>query len=86
MRRICCECCGGTGFRELTQTEQITALAVSSTWSSTFDILERLNRVQTTGKLSMPALCNRLVRLVDLGIVERRRVTRREYEWRLNPL
>jgi hypothetical protein len=61
-----CESCNGTGRRALTSTEERTLAAVGAVWVLTELIAFRLPGVKRT------AVCNRLVKLHALGLVERR--------------
>ncbi len=81
MIRVPCEACQGCGHRELTVVERDTIAAVSKTWSPTFAIRHRLKRVQGY-ETSNAALCNRLVDLLALGLVERRARDGKSFEWR----
>ncbi len=84
MSAVTCKHCAGTGKRELTVTERQTVEAVGKAWRSVGDIQLRLDRIQ--GYTTMQtALCNRLVALEKLGIVERRPVSGRVNEWRAVP-
>ena len=61
-----CEGCAGKGRRPLLGAERITYDVVPSTWTTTEQIASRLLRVKRT------ALCNRLAKLVRLGVIEGR--------------
>ena len=63
---VACETCAGSGCRHLTDTEERTRAAVGTDWTLTSHVLRRLPGVKAT------ALCNRLVKLRSLGVVERR--------------
>lgn len=80
--RVACECCGGTGKRVLTEFEADTVAAVGAEWRRTPEIMGRLRLPQ---KIGGPALCNRLVRLEAMGLVERRPVNAKVIEWRAVP-
>lgn len=75
-----CERCRSTGHRELTKLELDTLVAVGDTWSTTSDIRARLAVNQWWP--SPTALCNRLVALLDAGLVERRAPDSKHFEWR----
>ena len=79
-----CEHCMGTGRREPTLTERWTLMAVSRQWALTKDISTRLKAIQGF-PTKIPALCNRLVDLHKRGLLERRAVTGKSFEWRLKP-
>ncbi len=75
---IRCEHCNGTGWRTSSLVESETLLALSSTrWISTGSVAIYLGTTAT-------AMCNRLTRLLHLGVVEQRgRGTRTSpFEWR----
>lgn len=80
-RKVTCKCCNGTGKRDLTAVERSTIQAVGSEWSTTDQIARRLRDIQgyTTKN---PALCNRLVDLHALGLVQRRAASGKHSEWR----
>lgn len=80
--RVACECCDGTGKRPLHVGERRVLDAVPARWTATAEI-ERTIRPQP----KRPALCNQLVRLVDLGLVERREsaTDARASQWRRSP-
>lgn len=79
--RVECRHCAGTGRRVLTVVESQTVEAVGKAWRSVGDIQLRLDRIQGYTTMTT-ALCNRLVALEKLGMVERRPVTGRVNEWR----
>lgn len=62
--------------------EADTLAAVGSDWRRTPEIAGRL-RLQRS--IRVPALCNRLVLLEALGLVERRSVNAKSFEWRAKP-
>lgn len=80
-RKVFCKCCNGTGRRELTSVERNTIQAVGSSWSTTDQIARRLWDIQGYA-IKGPAVCNRLVDLETLGLVERRPASGKHNEWR----
>lgn len=79
--RVRCKACDGTGKRHLTDVESTTLEAVGPSWKSTARIAERV--VEVAGySIKGPALCNRLVDLESLGLVERRASSGKSFEWR----
>lgn len=64
--RVACEHCLGSGRRTLTTIERDTLAAVWDEWMLTAAVLRQLPGVKLT------ALCNRLVKLRTIGLVERR--------------
>lgn len=83
-RRVHCKACCGTGRRELTTVERSTIQAVGSSWSTTKQIALRLLDIQGYA-ITIPALCNRLVDLHRIGLVNRREVSGKQNEWRVSP-
>lgn len=81
MIRVHCKECGGTGKRRLTTVEQHTLEAVGRLWRTTHDIAHRVFEISGY-RIKGPALCNRLVDLEALGLVERRPTSGKSYEWR----
>lgn len=69
---VTCEACRGTGQRALNQLEIDTLRAIGDGWATTTEIMPRLARVQGY-KTSHTALCNRLVGMLEIALVERRR-------------
>jgi len=83
-KRVRCEHCGGCGQRHLTEVEENTVDACGVDWSTTGQISARL--VSFQGYLtSGPALCNRLVDLLKLGLVERKQIDGKSNAWRAKP-
>lgn len=81
MNHASCERCHGTGRRDLTRTERDVVASVGKDWSPTDEIGVRLKAIQ--GYETRPtALANRLARLLALGLVQRRALDGRSYEWR----
>jgi hypothetical protein len=84
-----CQMCGGTGRRTLTRVEAATVAALSTEWQDTRDVLAKL----ATGRrrVTHTALCNRLARLLSMGIVESAekpepgRGEGRMLQWRMKP-
>jgi DNA-binding HxlR family transcriptional regulator len=75
--KVPCEHCAGTGRRELHGQEQLTLAAVGTDWTDTGDINRAI-------PIARSALCNRLVHLVALGLIERRLdpTSARRAQWR----
>ena len=73
-----CPHCGGTSRRKLFPMEVQTLNAMRSSWTTTEDILARIK-----SPVSPTALCNRLIALRKLGLVESRPMTGRRNEWRV---
>lgn len=80
-RNVQCEHCRGSGRRELTMVESDTLQAVGSTWSTTDQIALRLWDIQGYA-IKGPALCNRLVDLHRIGLVQRRAASGKHNEWK----
>ncbi len=86
VRRVQCHHCRGSGLRDLTVrdltvVERATIQAVGREWNATALIRERLRDIQGYDT-KVPALCNRLVDLHSLELVERRALDGKSYEWR----
>ena len=79
MTRVHCKLCEGTGKRPLTPTERATLDTVADEWESTGAIAAR----QVKG-VYRTMLCNRLVVLESIGVIESRRdpSVPREKLWR----
>lgn len=80
MTCVRCETCSGSGERKLSVTELDTYNAVGPDWCTAAEIGKRIRYPRN---IPHPALCNRLVRLERLGLVERRPLTGKVYEWRI---
>lgn len=76
---ICCRQCKGTGQQEMPPAFVQTLRVLTRNWQTTPQLAERL------GRIKQPALCNRLVEMLQEGLVERRAVEHKAhaYEWRL---
>lgn len=79
--RVRCEACAGTGKRHLTSVESETLEAVGQFWKPTARIAERVFEISGY-HIKGPALCNRLVDLEALGLIERRPTSGKSFEWR----
>lgn len=80
MRQVTCECCAGSGMRRLTQIENDTLSAVDVEWRTTAEIGKAIPKAH---RPSHTALCNRLVSLEEIGLVERSPRHRQSNRWRL---
>lgn len=84
--RVPCELCGGCGRRPLTvhQSEIVAAIRIAGRdrdgWCTSSDVSSSL-----TGEVKVrTSLCNSLVALYRAGVLERRPLAGRVYEWRVN--
>jgi hypothetical protein len=76
-----CTTCGGTGKAPLGRELSDTLNCMGDAWISTKDIGVRV--AMRTGTVGASTLINRLLKLLDLGFVERRdSVEGAGYEWR----
>lgn len=67
--KVACGKCGGTGQRPLTKVEAATIAVLTEEWQDTRDVQEKLSIGRRPVKNT--TLCNRLMRLLSLGLVER---------------
>lgn len=74
-----CDACCGSGERDLTLHERETIAAIGDGWRSTSEIAPLIT---TPIGIRMPALCNRLARLAEIGLIQRRAVDGKRFEWR----
>lgn len=78
--RVPCESCGGCGLRPLTVHQTAIVRAVGYDWSPSVEIAARLTGVTKV----RPTLCNNLTALFRAGVLQRRALVGRSYEWRVN--
>lgn len=76
--RVPCESCSGCGDRELADHEAETIRAIGEGWRTTAAIAPMIT---TPPNIKNPALCNRLSKLEDMGLVRRRPVDGKHFEW-----
>lgn len=77
---IHCRHCNGSGREPISDVLQETLGAVTREWATTETVHARLGREA----VARTALCNRLVKLKQMGLAENRvrPENRREFEWR----
>ncbi len=76
--KVPCEACCGSGNRELSIHEVATIDAIGDGWSMTTEIAPRIS---VPKNIKLTALNNRLVRLESMGLVKRRAVNGKRFEW-----